>query len=44
MQELINNLNELKGALENMTDSDLIQGRMELLKLIEESLEIVESK
>ncbi len=40
MEELIKNLNEIKGALENLTDKDLIENRINLLELIEECLEI----
>jgi len=36
---LLNNLNEIKGALENLTDIDLLDSRIDLLKLIEECLE-----
>jgi hypothetical protein len=44
MKIVIDNLNELKGALENCTDSDLIDMREDLLKLVEESLNVLEEQ
>lgn len=45
MNELmLNNLNEIKGALENLSDSDLLEYRMKILELVEECLEVEDSK
>jgi 3-dehydroquinate dehydratase len=41
MEQLTNNFNELKGAMENLTDNDLIEMRIDLLNLIDECLEII---
>jgi hypothetical protein len=43
MNELIlKNLNEIKGALENLSDNDLLESRLKILELIEECLEVQE--
>jgi hypothetical protein len=42
MEQITNNLNELKGAMENLTDSDLIEMRMNLLTLIDECIESIQ--
>jgi hypothetical protein len=44
MEQLTNNLNELKGAFENLADSDLIEMRMKILTLIDECLESVQEQ
>jgi hypothetical protein len=44
MEQLLNNLNELKGAMENLTDNDLIEMRMNLLTLIDECLESIKEQ
>lgn len=44
MEQLTSNLNELKGAMENLTDSDLIEMRMQMLNLIDECLESIQEQ
>jgi hypothetical protein len=44
MEQLTNNLNELKGAMENLTDSDLIEMRVKILNLIDECLENIQEQ
>jgi hypothetical protein len=44
MEQILNNLNELKGAMENLTDSDLIEMRMKMLNLVDECLENIQEQ
>jgi hypothetical protein len=44
MEQITNNLNELKGAFENLTDRDLIEMRMKMLSLIDECLENIQEQ
>lgn len=41
---IIENLNELKGGLENLTDTDLLENRMLLLSLVDEILENIKGE
>lgn len=42
--KILDNLNELKGALENMNDGHLLDSRMMMLDMVEECLQEIESE
>jgi hypothetical protein len=44
MEKLLNNLNEVKGAMENLTDNDLIEMRIKMLNLIDECIEDIQEQ